>query len=111
MKKVAFLSRHDLSTGQIDELKQLLGDDIIVDKINLIWEATTDEQHDNELNRKIWKGLYEKFDVVAGVFPPVALAVRPDGKKLLTPVSKQDRKTRSDGSAVIEFTHLRWVLF
>ncbi len=121
MKKILWLSRHPLTNDQIEDLWKFFGDRSIEIKTeNVTWEATDDVEADQINNKLMWKDLINESNLILGVFPPVAIEAltapgdNPDIDKaisdvaLYSPVSKQDKKIREDGSAVIEFKHLRW---
>ena len=82
--------------------------------------ALSKEDADWEANATLWKKfmLTYKYDVVTGVFPPVAIVPLLTelthlghggvGITVLTPVSAQSAEVRADGSRQITFRHLRW---
>lgn len=121
MKKILWLSRHELTNDQIEDLWKLFGDRSIEIKTeNVTWVATDNPEDDQILNKLMWMNLINESNLILGVFPPVAIEAltapgnNPDIDKVISevclysPVSKQDKKIREDGSATIEFKHLRW---
>ena len=112
--RVAWLSRHPMGADQLLDLAATLGceiKDIHVTQENVTWSASSDAEADFDANVEIWSRLLIKSDVITGVFPPVALEARPKGLTILSPVSRQSKAIREDGSAVIEFHHVRWSRF
>ncbi len=115
IKKVVWLSRHPLNEAQIRDLAGILNvevDDLEISQDNITWFATDDEYSDNKKNKLIWANLVCPGEdlVITGVFPPVALVTRPN-IDLFSPVSRQEKILREDGSTVIKFNHVRWVKF
>ena len=112
--RVTWLSRHPMGADQLLDLAATLGckiQDIHVTQDNVTWQASSDVEADLDANVAIWSRLLITTDIIAGVFPPVALETRPKGLTLLSPVSRQSKAVREDGSAVIEFHHVRWARF
>lgn len=112
MKRVVWLSRHDMSLEQQVDLACTLGNEISVYPENVTWEATADAASDLRANVKTLDGLFDRYGSyaeLAGVFPPVALeAMRSIGIHGYTPVSRQSAELRADGSRQIAFQHVRW---
>lgn len=103
-----------MGADQLFDLADVLGckvEDLHVTQENVTWEASDNASSDLDANVEIWKSIQATADVVAGVFPPVALEARPDGARLLSPVSRQSKEVRADGTASIEFHHVRWARF
>ena len=108
MLKVAWLSRHEMSPSQKESLEQHLGEKIEVSHRNITWRASEDYEKDELENMKTWGTLF-RYDVIAGVFPPVALsAARYVNTPLYSSVSKQSPKEREDSTAQVTHEHLRW---
>lgn len=109
MKKVIWLSRHEMSSAQKADLEQRLDDSIEVETRNLTWVATTDENADRAANKATWLKLTKSDAVICGVFPPVAIEALqgwPRGSiNILSPVSKQGQRL---GDGPIPFIHVRW---
>lgn len=107
-KTIPWLSRHDLSPEQLGDLAARLGYAPDVVKMPLVWAASDDPVADDRANSLIWESL-DKYPIVLGVFPPVALesrgALHPT---CLSPVSRQTASERADGTRQIAFIHLRW---
>lgn len=112
--RVTWLSRHPMGADQFADLVAVLGckiEDIHVTQDNVTWQASEDAEADLDANVDIWSRILATTDVVAGVFPPVALESRPKGMLVLSPVSRQSKAVRADGTAAIEFHHVRWARF
>lgn len=99
----------------------------------VMWANSRSEEADNEANSRKWAELAQIYDMVVGVFPPVALvglvtargiAAGDDGNeeadflysavrdlKVLTPVSETGTLTLPDGSKKKSFRFLRWQEF
>ena len=112
--RVMWLSRHPMGADQIVDLAAALGrevEEIQVTSENVTWRASEDAVADQVANKATWEKILATTDLVAGVFPPVALEARPEGAMVLSPVSRQSKDVRADGTAVIEFHHVRWARF
>lgn len=113
MIRVTWLSRHPMGADQLTDLAAILGrkvEEIQVTSENVTWRASEDADADQVANKATWEEI-RAADVVAGVFPPVALEARPEGVTVLSPVSRQSKAVRADGTAAIEFHHVRWARF
>ena len=114
MVKIAWLSRHPMDVDQIVDLAAAIGHevkDLKVTQDNVTWRASSDARADRVANKATWEKILATTDFVAGVFPPVALEARPEGVEVLSPVSRQSKAVRADGTAAIEFHHVRWARF
>ena len=103
-----------MGADQIVDLAATLGrevEELQVTSKNVTWQASEDACADQVANKATWTGIMATTDVVAGVFPPVALEARPEGTVVLSPVSRQSKEIRADGTATIEFHHVRWARF
>lgn len=101
-----------MGAEQFADLVAVLGlkaEDVHVTQDNVTWQASDDAEADLDNNVEIWSRI--SSDIVAGVFPPVALEARPVGLTVLSPVSRQSKEIRADGTASIEFHHVRWARF
>lgn len=96
----------DLAAATGHEVK-----DLEVTQDNVTWRASEDAHADRVANEATWMKILATTDVVAGVFPPVALEAKPEGIVVLSPVSRQSKEIRADGTAAIEFHHVRWARF
>ena len=96
----------DLAAATGHEVK-----DLQVTQDNVTWQASSDARADRVANEATWARILATTDVVAGVFPPVALEAKPEGNMVLSPVSRQSKEIRADGTATIEFHHVRWARF
>lgn len=121
--KVVFVSRHQMTEGQKADLEKYLNSDVEIVTENITFAATEDPVADLAANRAILGRLFNEYDVVAGVFPPVAIEALMSARAemaadpalgnvadtgVLTPVSRQCASERSDGSKVILFEHVRF---
>lgn len=113
--RVAWLSRHPLGAEQVEDLKRVLGvSEVQVISENVTWAASEDAQADVEANASTWRRVAAKSDLLAGVIPPVAIEAvwaldeGPRVPSVWSPVSRQSREVRADGSARVEFHHVRW---
>ena len=103
-----------MGADQIADLAATIGcgaDNLEVTQSNVTWQASEDACADEVANKATWAKILATTDVVAGVFPPVALEAKPEGIVLLSPVSRQSKAVRADGTAAIEFHHVRWARF
>ena len=103
-----------MGADQLVDLAATLGrevEELQVTSENVTWQASDDACDDHVANKATWSKIMATTDVVAGVFPPVALEARPEGVMLLSPVSRQSKAVRADGTAAIEFHHVRWARF
>jgi len=113
--KVAWCSRHPLSQEQRESLVNKLGGDVrlveyAVEQRNITWQATTDRGDDDAHNFSVWSDLTEEFNIIAGVFPPVALASRPEySGPIYAPVSIQSEARVTGSTKTVEFKHAYWV--
>ena len=114
MVKITWLSRHPMGADQIIDLAAATGHevkDLQITSENVTWQASEDAKADRVANEATWNKILATTDLVAGVFPPVALEARPEGITVLSPVSRQSKAVRADGTAAIEFHHVRWARF
>ena len=86
-------------------------EELQVTQDNVTWLASEDANADLVANKATWNKILATTDLVAGVFPPVALESRPEGVVVFSPVSRQNKAVRADGTAAIEFHHVRWARF
>ena len=103
-----------MGVDQIADLAAALGrevEEIQITSKNVTWQASEDADADRVANEATWARILATTDVVAGVFPPVALEAKPEGNMVLSPVSRQSKEIRADGTATIEFHHVRWARF
>lgn len=126
--KVLWLSRHEMTRVQERRLRDILPEEEresaeIICRMQ-VWQLTDDEEADNEVNAKAWLKLNEEAEVIAGVFPPVAIVglltargLADDGDDdfarlwgepmVVTPVS-QVGQTLKNGMTQKQFKFLRW---
>lgn len=111
MKKIVWLSRHELTTEQKAYWEKNVPDAEFVTE-NVTWANSESEDGDWRANNAIWERIISQYKPIAilGVFPPVALECLRGGHKIpiYSPISKQNAKVREDGTRQIEFIHLRW---
>ena len=103
-----------MGADQVVDLAAALGrevEEIQVTSKNVTWQASEDAGADQVANKATWMKILATTDVVTGVFPPGALEARPEGVEVLSPVSRQSKAVRADGTATIEFHHVRWARF
>ena len=123
MMKVVFVSRHAMTDGQKADLEKYLNSDVEIVTENITFAATEDPAADLAENKSILGRLFDSYDVVTGVFPPVALEALMSARAemasdpalgnvedtgILTPVSRQRAEERADGSKTIVFEHVRF---
>lgn len=120
--RVLWLSCHEMTEEQADGLlKDTEWDELEIESENHLWSATASEEADLEENSRFLRSAFARADIVAGVFPPVALEALREMRRefrrkagsepfwcVATPVSEQTREERADGSAQIAFRHVRW---
>ena len=122
--KVVFVSRHQMTDGQKADLIHYLNSDVEIVTENITFAASEDHVADLAANKAILGRLFNEYDVVAGVFPPVALEALMSARAdmianpslgnvedtgILTPVSRQHAEDRADGTKAITFEHVRFV--
>ena len=103
-----------MDVDQVIDLAAAIGHevkDLNITQVNVTWRASEDATSDLVANKATWSKILATTDLVAGVFPPVALEARPEGVSVLSPVSRQSKEIRADGTATIEFHHVRWARF
>ena len=103
-----------MGADQLEDLAAALGrevEELQVTSRNVTWRASNDAWDDLVANKETWKNMLATTDFVPGVLPPVALEARPEGVIVLSPVSRQSQAVRADGTAAIEFHHVRWARF
>ncbi len=104
------ISRHIYSEVQTDDLIQTLkkegllkeGDYPFMIKFRQKWSASESEKNDTRENKEIWKALIEENDVIAGVFPPVALQTKPEGVPVFISIG---------GGMKGKVEHKRWMIW
>ena len=107
VKKVVWLSRHEMSNDQKVDLEKVLRCPVEVTTKNITWAASEDAEADFNANTAIWCSL-ASFDVIAGVFPPVCLKAQACcSKPVYSSISRQAPELRV-GDGPIPFQHMRW---
>lgn len=134
-KRILWLSRHGITDEQKILLVTTVGGGNAELKVGqVMWRNSSSEEADNEANARKWAELASRYDIVVGIFPPVAIvglvtargiasgdeaegeeaecsfsAVR--DMRVLTPVSETGTLTLPDGSKKKSFRFLRWQEF
>lgn len=108
--KACWLSRHPMTAEQLADLEKTVGEKLEVTTMNVTWASTANCMADFAENLRTADDLAGRFDVISGVFPPVAFKafVRRGYVTLYSPVSEQSAAVRADGAKQIAFKHLRW---
>ena len=110
MIKVAWCcSKHEMTTEQASRLAELCGVTVAemeIVHLPIVWNSSEHPYDDVRENIKKWKEVYEMCDIVAGVFPPVAMealsSLRVSDENLgysrcvFTPISSVMRVTLGD---------------
>ena len=124
MMKVVFVSRHAMAGAQVADLEEYLGHKVEIVTENITFAASKDPVADLAANKAILGRLFNEYDVVTGVFPPVAIEALMSARAemasdpslgnvedtgVLTPVSRQHAEDRADGTKAITFEHVRFV--
>ena len=77
MVKVAWCcAKHEMTTEQASRLAELCGvtvEEMEIIHLPIVWNSSGHPYDDVRENIKKWKEVYEMCDIVAGVFPPVAM--------------------------------------
>ena len=108
MKNIIWLSRHELNQDQLLELNNLYGE-VTVTHVNETWQATFNSLADYMTNSSKLNDYALEYDIIAGVFPAVAIeALISVEITVISPVSEQHKVLREDGSSFIEFKHVRF---
>ena len=77
-KKIAWLSRHDMTREQYDALEEIVhyqyGKDcsVSVENVGVHWQSSSDVWKDIRHNGDLWYKILDAYDCVVGIFPPVA---------------------------------------
>ena len=122
MVKVAWCcSKHEMTTEQASRLAELCGvtvEEMEIVHLPIVWNSSEHPYDDVRENIKKWKEVYEMCDIVAGVFPPVAmealssLRVSDDNfgysKCVFTPISSVMRVTLG-GKTIKRLVFHRWM--
>ena len=122
MVKVAWCcAKHEMTTEQASSLAELCG--ISVTEMEIVhlpiqWKASPLSYDDNRDNRITWSNIISSYDIIAGVFPPVAmealssLRVSDDNfgysKCVFTPISSVMRVTLG-GKTIKRLVFHRWM--
>ncbi len=116
MKKVVWVSRHEMTKEQKADLERLLGEKVNVRHApDVVFAATGDVAEDAKRNAITVNVVISDADVIAGVFPPVFFEclfifggqALTDYRPVYSAVSAQKAEERTDGKA-IQFRHVRW---
>lgn len=121
--KCVFVSPHYMTLDQKMDLESYLGCEIKVFEENVTFSATDDVAADLVANLAILGRLFDEYDVVTGVFPPVAIEALMAARNkmianpalglvedtaVLTPVSRQHAAESADGSKTTFSEHVRF---
>ena len=120
--KVAWCcAKHEMTTEQASSLAELCG--ISVTEMEIVhlpiqWKASPLSYDDVRDNRMIWSDIINSYDIIAGVFPPVAMealsSLRVSDENLgysrcvFTPISSVMSVTL-DGKKIKRLVFHRWV--
>ena len=74
---VAWLSRHDITKEQYDDLEKIIrhqyGDcSVSVENVGVHWQSSSDVWKDIGHNLDLWYRLLNAYDCIVGIFPPIA---------------------------------------
>ena len=117
--KVAWCCEHHEITGeQITSLAELLGveeQSLEVYHLKDKWSASHSACEDSSRNVRKWCGLLKEYDIITGIFPPVALSALNDYRNaadsemavVFTPVS-DIKKFRIGTKCVKRMAFFRW---
>ena len=122
MVKVAWIcSKHEMTTDQASSLAELCG--ISVTEMEIVhlpvqWKASKLSYDDVRENRNTWDNIIHSYDIIAGVFPPVAMealsSLRVSDENLgysrcvFTPISSVMRVTLG-GKTIKRLVFHRWM--
>lgn len=121
--KCVFVSSRYMTLEQKMDLERYLGCEVEVTQENVTFSASEDAVADLAANKAILGRLFDEYDVVTGVFPPVAIeAIMAARNKMianpalglvedtavLTPVSRQHAAESADGSKTTVSEHIRF---
>ena len=119
--KVAWCcAKHEMTTEQASSLAELCGvtvEEMEIVHLPIVWNSSEHPYDDVRENIKKWKEVYEMCDIVAGVFPPVAMealsSLRVSDENLgysrcvFTPISSLMRVTLG-GKTIKRLVFHRW---
>ena len=122
MVKVAWCcAKHEMTTEQASSLAELCGvavEDMEIVHLPIQWKASPLSYDDVRENRNTWSNIIHSYDIIAGVFPPVAMeslaALRNTeedygySRCVFTPISSVMRVTLG-GKTIKRLVFHRWV--
>ena len=122
MVKVAWCcARHEMTTEQASSLAELCGisvEDMEIVNLPIQWKASQLSCDDVMDNRMTWSNIINSYDIIAGVFPPVAMealsSLRVSDENLgysrcvFTPISSVMRVTLG-GKTIKRLVFHRWM--
>ena len=77
MVKVAWIcSKHEMTTEQASRLAELCGisvEDMEIVHLPVQWKASPLSYDDIRDNRITWSNIINSYDIISGIFPPVAM--------------------------------------
>ena len=121
IKVVWCCAKHEMTTEQASSLAELCG--VTVDEMEIVhlpvqWKASPLSYDDIRDNRMTWSNIINSYDIISGIFPPVAmealssLRVSDDNfgysKCVFTPISSVMRVTLG-GKTIKRFVFHRWM--
>ena len=122
MVKVAWIcTKHEMTTEQASRLAELCGvtvEDMEIIHLPVQWKASPLSYDDVRENRNTWSNIIHSYDIIAGVFPPVAMealsSLRVSDENLgysrcvFTPISSVMRVTLG-GKTIKRLVFHRWM--
>ena len=114
-------AKHEMTTEQASSLAELCGvtvEEMEIVHLPIVWNSSEHPYDDVRENIKKWKEVYEMCDIVAGVFPPVAMEALSSlrvsdenfgySKCVFTPISSVMRVTLG-GKTIKRLVFHRWM--
>lgn len=122
MVKVAWCcAKHEMTTEQSSNLAELFGvtvEDMEIVHLPIQWKSSPLSYDDVRENRNTWSNIIHSYDIIAGVFPPVAMealsSLRMSDENLgysrcvFTPISSVMRVTLG-GKTIKRLVFHRWM--
>lgn len=122
MVKVAWIcSKHEMTSEQSSVLAELCGisvEEMEISNLPVQWKASPLSYDDVRENRNTWSNIIHQYDIIAGVFPPVAMealwSLRASDENLgysrcvFTPISSVMRVTLG-GKTIKRLVFHRWM--
>lgn len=122
MVKVAWIcSKHEMTSEQASSLAELCGvtvEEMEISHLPVQWKASPLSYDDVRENRITWGNIIHSYDIIAGVFPPVAMEALSSlrvsdenfgySKCVFTPISSVMRVTLG-GKTIKRLVFHRWM--